>query len=44
MGKLADLVILDQNLFEIEPYDISETQALITFFEGQVVHGDLAQL
>ncbi|MDG1016740.1 MAG: amidohydrolase [Woeseiaceae bacterium] len=44
VGKLADLVILDQNLFEIEPYDISETQALITFFEGQVVHGDLAQL
>ena len=44
VGKLADLVILDQNLFEIEPYDISETNALITLFDGEVVHGGWAEL
>ena len=44
VGKFADLVVLDQNLFEIETHDISETKALLTLFEGQVVHGDLAKL
>jgi predicted amidohydrolase YtcJ len=44
VGKFADLVVLDQNLFEIETHDISETKALLTLFEGQVVHGDLAEL
>lgn len=40
VGKLADLVLLDQNLFEIEPEDISETKALVTMFEGRIVHGE----
>ena len=44
MGKLADLVVLDRNLFEIEAHDISETSALLTLFEGQVVHGELKDL
>jgi len=43
-GKSADLVVLDQNLFEIEPADISETRALLTLFEGRPVHGDPAAL
>ena len=44
VGKLADLVVLDRNLFEIEVHDISETSALLTLFEGQVVHGELKDL
>lgn len=40
VGKYADLVLLDQNLFEIEAKDISETTALATVFEGRVVHGE----
>ena len=44
VGKLADLVVLDRNLFEIEAHDISETNALLTLFEGQVVHGELGDL
>jgi len=44
VGKLADLVVLDRNLFEIEVHDISETNALLTLFEGQVVHGELGDL
>jgi predicted amidohydrolase YtcJ len=37
-------VVLDRNLFEIEPKDISETNAVLTLFEGRVVHGDIAAL
>lgn len=44
VGKLADLIVLDQNLFEIEPADISETEVLLTLFGGEVVHGDPASL
>ena len=43
-GKLADLVVLDQNLFEIPPSKISDTRALVTLFEGKTVHGDLSAL
>lgn len=40
VGKFADLVLLDQNLFEIDAADISETTALATMFEGRVIHGE----
>jgi hypothetical protein len=43
-GKLADLVVLDRNVFEIPASEISETQALVTLFEGRAVHGDLGAL
>jgi predicted amidohydrolase YtcJ len=43
VGKFADLVVLDQNLFEIEVRDISETRALMTLFQGRVVHDITAQ-
>lgn len=43
-GKLADLVVLDRNLFEIPAAEISETQALVTLFEGRAVHGGLEAL
>ena len=44
VGKLADLIVLDQNLFQIEPADISETKILLTLFGGEPVHGDPASL
>ncbi len=37
VGKFADLIVLDRNLFEIAPEEISETQVLQTVFEGRVV-------
>ena len=37
VGKHADMIIIDQNLFEIEPSDISETRVLATIFNGEVV-------
>jgi hypothetical protein len=44
VGKYADLIVLDRNLFDIDPREISETGVLVTMIEGQVVHGDLAEL
>jgi predicted amidohydrolase YtcJ len=37
-GKLADLIILDKNIFEIPPEDILTTQVDMTIFDGQVVY------
>lgn len=37
-GKLADLVVLDRNLFEIEPAAINETRVLRTYLGGRQVH------
>ena len=39
VGKLADLAVLDQNLFEIPPHDLSEVKVVLTLLEGEVVHG-----
>jgi predicted amidohydrolase YtcJ len=43
-GKDADLIVLDQNLFEIAPEAISATRVLVTLFEGRQVYGDLSAL
>jgi predicted amidohydrolase YtcJ len=37
-GKLADLVILDQDIFSIDPMDILHTQVLGTMVDGKLVH------
>lgn len=39
-GKLADLVILSQDIFAIPPMDIAETRVEATIFNGQFVHGN----
>jgi hypothetical protein len=44
VGKYADLIVLDRNLFDISPQEISDTSVLMTMVEGQVVHGNLAEL
>lgn len=38
VGKYADLIILDRDLFSISPYEIAETQVLLTLLEGREVH------
>jgi len=40
-GKLADLVVLDRDIFECPPMEIAETQVLATMIGGQLVYGDL---
>jgi predicted amidohydrolase YtcJ len=37
LGKLADLIVLDRNLFDIPEDDISETQVVETMVGGRVV-------
>ena len=41
MGKRADLVLLEQNLFEIPAEKIYETEVLTTLVDGRVVYGEL---
>lgn len=38
VGKRADLIVLSQNLFDIPPEKIHETDALLTMIGGKVVH------
>jgi hypothetical protein len=37
-GKLADLVILDQNLFEISSDRILDTRVIMTILDGKIIH------
>ncbi len=39
VGKYADLVVLDHDLFDMPPAEINTTQVLYTFFGGRVVYG-----
>jgi predicted amidohydrolase YtcJ len=41
VGKLADLIVLDKNLFALEPHEISDAKVLLTLFEGKAVYGNL---
>jgi len=41
VGKYADLVILKDNLFELDPSDISEADVVATIMEGELVFGNL---
>lgn len=38
VGKDADLIVLDRNLFEISPDDIADTKVDLTFFRGKTVY------
>ena len=38
VGKKADLVVLDQNIFEVDPYSIHKTGVLLTMMDGKVVY------
>jgi predicted amidohydrolase YtcJ len=38
VGKLADLILVSQNLFEIDPHKIADTQVLLTIVGGKTVY------
>jgi predicted amidohydrolase YtcJ len=38
VGKAGDLVVLDRNLFDSPPREISETRVLMTVLDGEVIH------
>jgi predicted amidohydrolase YtcJ len=37
-GKLADLVVVDRDIFKIEPEELFQAKALMTFFDGELVY------
>lgn len=39
-GKLADIVVLDQNLFKIDPEKIRDTKVRLTVMDGKVIYED----
>ena len=38
-GKIADFVVLEKNLFDIDPYEISKVKPLAVFLEGRLLQG-----
>jgi len=40
VGKLADLVVLERNLFDVEPDEIADTKVVATMMDGQFTHRD----
>lgn len=39
VGKLADLIILDRNIFQSPRFELYQTKVLMTLFRGKVVYG-----
>ena len=37
-GKLADIIILSQNIFDIDPHKISDTKVTTTIVGGRIVY------
>ncbi|MGI9222584.1 MAG: amidohydrolase [Woeseiaceae bacterium] len=44
VGKRADLLVLNQNIFEISPYDIHRTKPVAILIDGELVDGELASV
>jgi predicted amidohydrolase YtcJ len=38
VGKRADLVLINKNLFELDPYEISDAYVTMTIFDGQTIY------
>ena len=38
VGKKADLVVLDQDIFAVEAYDIHKTEVVLTVMDGDIVY------
>jgi predicted amidohydrolase YtcJ len=38
VGKLADLIVLDKNILEIDPHDIHTAQVAMTMMDGKIRH------
>ena len=38
VGKFADLVVLEENLFEVKSSQIGEVKVLMTMFDGEIIY------
>ena len=43
VGKSAELIVLDADLFKLAPTELSKARVLLTLFKGRPVHGELTQ-
>ena len=41
VGKNADFIVLDRNVFEVPIEDVGQTEVLLTVVGGQAIHGEL---
>lgn len=41
VGKYADLIVMDKNLYEVDTYDIHNVQVAMTIYNGQIVYNQL---
>jgi len=39
-GKRADLIVLDRDIFAIDPFELHATRVLATYLDGREVHRD----
>lgn len=37
-GKLADLVVLDQDILTIDPVEVKDTKVIMTIFDGEIIY------
>ena len=42
-GKLADLIVIDKNLFQIDPKDILNAKVLLTMIDGNIVYKEASK-
>jgi predicted amidohydrolase YtcJ len=38
VGKLADLIVLDRNLFDVKPHEVHQARVLLTLMNGKIRH------
>lgn len=38
VGKLAELIVLDRNILEIDPHDIHQAKVTMTMMNGEIRH------
>ena len=43
VGKVADLVVLDDNLFDMDRYNIWKVKPSAVVMEGKLIHGSLPE-
>ena len=39
-GKLADVILLDKNLFKIPSHEIHQAEVIMTIFNGRIVYSE----
>jgi hypothetical protein len=39
VGKYADLIVIDRNLFKIPETEISEANVVLTMLDGEMIYG-----